>query len=93
MAKLLGTLVTVGGAMYMTLVKGHVLNLPWTRRENQHFPSKSEGNEHDIIMSALAITVSCFCWSCFITLQVRRVGFFFFFLKFQWNLPIFKALY
>ncbi|XP_060675807.1 WAT1-related protein At2g39510 [Ziziphus jujuba] len=31
LAKILGTIVTVGGVMFMTLVRGPTLNLPWAR--------------------------------------------------------------
>ncbi|KAF5467249.1 hypothetical protein F2P56_017095 [Juglans regia] len=34
-AKILGTIVTVGGAMVMTLFSGPMLKLPWTNRNTQ----------------------------------------------------------
>lgn len=80
-AKVLGTIVTLAGAMIMTLTRGPALNLPWTRTKNQH-PSQSAtgGNTQDFVMGALALTAACFCLSCFMILQVsliyqnRRMG-------------------
>ena len=72
LSKVLGTIVTVGGAMILTLVKGPVLNLPWTSENRPSFDSESDENQHDFIKGALMITASCFCWSCFVIMQVRK---------------------
>ncbi|KAK4744328.1 hypothetical protein SAY87_010640 [Trapa incisa] len=37
-AKIVGTIVTVGGAMLMTLVKGVAINLPWAHQAVLHRP-------------------------------------------------------
>ncbi|PON49458.1 WAT1-related protein [Parasponia andersonii] len=68
-AKALGTIVTVGGAMILILVKGPVLNLPWTRKKRQSFQSGSAENQQDLIRGALLITASCICWYCFVIFQ------------------------
>ena len=45
LAKIFGTIVTVGGAMLMTLVKGPMLDLPWTRtRYNQESTANSSNS-------------------------------------------------
>ncbi|XP_050250391.1 WAT1-related protein At2g39510-like isoform X2 [Quercus robur] len=67
-AKVLGTTVTVGGAMLMTLVKGPMLNLPWTNG-NAHQESTSAANKQALVKGALMILVGCVCWSGFIILQ------------------------
>ncbi len=69
-AKILGTIVTVGGVMLMTLVKGPTLNLPWTNG-NAHQQSTSAANKQDVIKGALMILAGSVCWSGFIILQVR----------------------
>lgn len=69
-AKMLGTVVTVGGAMLMSLTKGPALNLPWARPGNHHSRLETIGNKQDFVMGSLMITAACFCWSCFMILQV-----------------------
>lgn len=71
-AKILGTVVTVGGAMLMTLIKGPALNLPWTNG-NSHQESTSAASEQDPVKGALMIIAGCVCWSAFIILQVRLI--------------------
>ncbi|XP_021813704.1 WAT1-related protein At2g39510-like [Prunus avium] len=71
-AKVLGTIITVGGAIILTLAKGPALNLPWTKGKNQHHPHhqmQSDSNHKDITKSALLSAAACFCWSSFIILQ------------------------
>ncbi|GMN57265.1 hypothetical protein TIFTF001_026377 [Ficus carica] len=59
LAKVLGTIATVGGAMMMTLIKGPLLNLPWTRAKHRNFLSESADDEQDLIKGTLAIVISC----------------------------------
>ncbi|XP_038892787.1 WAT1-related protein At2g39510-like [Benincasa hispida] len=71
-AKILGTIVTVGGAMIMTFIKGPILNLPWTKLPNHSSASSSSAaslNHQSLIMGFLMIATACICWSAFITLQ------------------------
>ncbi|EOY18238.1 Nodulin MtN21 /EamA-like transporter family protein [Theobroma cacao] len=67
-AKILGTMVTVGGAMLMTLINGPMLNLPWANPNNQHVFSSAAAKQ-DHIKGAVMIAVGCFCWAGFIILQ------------------------
>ncbi|KAJ4830415.1 hypothetical protein Tsubulata_018092 [Turnera subulata] len=67
-AKILGTIVTVGGAMVMTLVKGAKLPLPWTDADVQ--VSAATGlTKQDPIKGSLMIAVGCVCWAAFVILQ------------------------
>ncbi|XP_050250392.1 WAT1-related protein At2g39510-like [Quercus robur] len=66
-AKVLGTIVTIGGAMLMTQVKGPMLNLPWTDG-NGHQESNA-ANMQDVIKGALMVLAGYFCWSGFFILQ------------------------
>ncbi|KAH6769044.1 nodulin MtN21 /EamA-like transporter family protein [Perilla frutescens var. frutescens] len=68
-AKIVGTVVTVGGAMIMTLVQGSVIALPWTK-QNSNFKSIAQEIDHQkVIKGAVMITAACFCWSIFYIVQ------------------------
>ncbi|KAL2235378.1 WAT1-related protein At2g39510 isoform X2 [Sesamum indicum] len=72
-AKVAGTLVTVSGAMIMTLVRGSIIGLPWTRHSHinsQLTAADADANSHqNPVRGALMITAGCFCWSIFYILQ------------------------
>jgi drug/metabolite transporter (DMT)-like permease len=67
-AKVVGTIATVAGAMVITLVKGPVVELIWTKGKISH-EQQSAVNLHHSITGALMITVGCFSWACFVVLQ------------------------
>ncbi|XP_062087378.1 WAT1-related protein At2g39510-like [Humulus lupulus] len=67
-AKLLGTLLTVVGAMVMTLVNGSMLDFPWTKENNDHGYVKAATNEN-YLKGGLMLTTGSMCWSSFIILQ------------------------
>ncbi|KAM4104545.1 hypothetical protein ACJW30_06G166200 [Castanea mollissima] len=67
-AKVLGTIVTIGGAMLMTLVKGPSWIWPWTYKHG-HQESTSAGNKQDVIKGALMMLAGFFCWSGYVNLQ------------------------
>ncbi|GMP69175.1 hypothetical protein CsSME_00028528 [Camellia sinensis var. sinensis] len=70
-AKVVGTFVTVGGAMIMTLIKGALIGLPWTKMKS-HGPitnTSTSANQQDLIKGSLMITAGCFCWAAFVILQ------------------------
>ncbi|PON91447.1 Plant-drug/metabolite exporter [Trema orientale] len=68
-AKVLGTIVTVGGAMLMTMFNGPVLNLPWAKQDSYHHESINAANNQNSVKGALMIIAGCVCWSSFIILQ------------------------
>ncbi|KAA8539429.1 hypothetical protein F0562_026121 [Nyssa sinensis] len=68
-AKVVGTLVTLGGAMIMTLIKGLIIGLPWTKYKSYEQSPTSAANQQDSIKGALMITAGCFCWATFHILQ------------------------
>ncbi|XP_044507232.1 WAT1-related protein At5g13670-like [Mangifera indica] len=71
-AKILGTLVAVGGAMITTFVKGTLLDLPWTNGRTIIFMKYAIDVQHtDLMKGAVLIVVGLFCWSCFIILQAH----------------------
>ncbi|OMO97138.1 Drug/metabolite transporter [Corchorus olitorius] len=68
--KLFGTLATVAGAMVMTLMKGPVLDLFWTKGSINHQAAAKNGTDiHDTIKGGLMITVGCFSYAAFVILQ------------------------
>ncbi|TYH73535.1 hypothetical protein ES332_D05G336200v1 [Gossypium tomentosum] len=74
-AKILGTIVTFGGAMLMTLINGPMLPLPWTKSNNHHVFSSASAVKQDPIKGALMIIFGCFCWAGFIILQLSLTAF------------------
>ncbi|KAK4579079.1 hypothetical protein RGQ29_028950 [Quercus rubra] len=69
LAKVLGTIVTVGGAMFMTLINGPMLNLPWTHG-NGHQESTSAANNQDVIKGALMMLAA----ELFLTVLICLMG-------------------
>nr|XP_043612026.1 WAT1-related protein At2g39510-like [Erigeron canadensis] len=68
--KIIGTLVTVGGAMIMTLVTGPAIQFPWTNHHNLHHQSSvNTVSNQDQIKGSLMITAGCFSWASFVIVQ------------------------
>lgn len=76
MAKVMGTVITVVGAIVLTLVRGPSLCLPWANEEHidHHQSVQCHSDQTDLVKGALFITAACFCWSWFVILQVRLVS-------------------
>ncbi|KAL8204885.1 hypothetical protein R6Q57_010509 [Mikania cordata] len=68
-AKVIGTITTVAGAMLMTLVKGPVLELFWTKGRSSKNVINNGVDLHHSLKGAIMITIGCFSWSCFMVLQ------------------------
>ncbi|KAK4579080.1 hypothetical protein RGQ29_028951, partial [Quercus rubra] len=67
-AKVLGTIVTIGGAMLMTLVKGPSWNLPWIYGHG-HQESESTANKKNVTKGSLMMLAGFFCQSGYVNLQ------------------------
>ena len=71
-AKVIGTLVTFGGALLMTLYKGPQINLINNPNSTQKHESHSlEGDKH-WFTGTLFLCFGCFAWSSFYILQVIK---------------------
>ncbi|KAF8054612.1 hypothetical protein N665_1323s0001, partial [Sinapis alba] len=73
-AKLVGTMVAIGGAMLMTFVKGNVIELPWTSKSrgyNWQSHVMNTPKQGDIGKGSIMLVASCFSWSCYIILQAN----------------------
>ncbi|CAM8948945.1 unnamed protein product [Rhodiola kirilowii] len=71
-AKILGTIVTVGGAMILTMIKGPVIEMFWTKRDMGHQAAASSGHS-ELVKGALLITIGLFCWASFVILQAHTL--------------------
>ncbi|XP_019173418.1 PREDICTED: WAT1-related protein At2g39510-like [Ipomoea nil] len=74
-AKILGTAVSIGGAMIMTVVKGPNIGLPWTKHTNhiQTQTSHSNYSQQDFIKGAVMVSAGCLCWASFYILQANTL--------------------
>ncbi|KAE8735952.1 WAT1-related protein [Hibiscus syriacus] len=70
-AMVIDTLATVAGAMVMTLMKGLILELLWTKLSiNNHEAASKKGTDfHHTVKGGLMNTVGCFCYACLVVLQ------------------------
>ncbi|CAO2831561.1 unnamed protein product [Amaranthus hypochondriacus] len=72
-AKAVGTLVTVGGAMLMTLYKGHVINFVWS--SHVHSPhttstaAAAAAADRDWVKGSILLILATLAWAAFFILQ------------------------
>ncbi|KAF8405734.1 hypothetical protein HHK36_007811 [Tetracentron sinense] len=72
-AKVIGTLVTLAGAMVMTLYKGHIINLIWSRGRSNYESSSGSADQHRVA-GTLMLLASCCGWSIVHAKVVIRGG-------------------
>ncbi|XP_057742731.1 WAT1-related protein At2g37460-like [Arachis stenosperma] len=69
-AKVVGTLATVSGAMVMTLLKGPIIELFGRHGDSNHnLHHDADENTQHAIKGFIMITIGCFSWACFVILQ------------------------
>ncbi|XP_022887312.1 WAT1-related protein At2g37450-like [Olea europaea var. sylvestris] len=69
-AKVAGTVATVAEAMLVTLLRGPVIELPWTKESSSnHGHQRLEINIQNSIKRSLMMTIGCFCCASFTLLQ------------------------
>lgn len=68
-AKIIGTLVTLGGTMIMTLLKGPLIQLAWTKHKSGPVEDSMTSIQNPVA-GALLVGTGCVCWSLFYNLQV-----------------------
>lgn len=73
-AKILGTMVTVGGAMLMTLYKGPIVDLFGSKKyidTNQSYaPRTTETTDKDWFKGSILLLIATFAWASLFVLQV-----------------------
>ena len=74
-AKVVGTIVTVCGAMLMTLYKGHVINFVWSQYihppHSSAPPQTAAAADKDWIKGSILLIIATFAWASFFILQVK----------------------
>jgi drug/metabolite transporter (DMT)-like permease len=70
-AKVIGTLITLGGAFLMAMYKGPVINMEWVPSHHHHaaVESAEASDGSHWLVGTLLILLGCLAWSCFYVLQ------------------------
>ncbi|XP_042386286.1 WAT1-related protein At1g21890-like [Zingiber officinale] len=66
--KIIGTLITVAGALVMILYKGPIVDFAWSKGRNHHTEAGAH-NQTRWLIGTFMMIVSCCCWSAFFILQ------------------------
>ncbi|CAA2983879.1 WAT1-related At5g07050-like [Olea europaea subsp. europaea] len=75
-AKVVGTIVTVGGAMLMTVYKGHVINMVWSNfvhPKKSDVPDTIEATDKDWVKGSILLIIATFAWASFFILQAHTL--------------------
>ncbi|KAB8988204.1 hypothetical protein FH972_026895 [Carpinus fangiana] len=69
-AKVVGTILTVAGAMLMTIYKGHVVNFVWS--EHMHHPrsyAPTGATDKNWVKGSILLIIATFAWASFFIIQ------------------------
>lgn len=72
-AKIAGTMVTVSGAMMMTLYKGPIVEMVWTKHVHPHNSTASTSgqiSDKDWFKGSILLIIATFAWASLFVLQV-----------------------
>ncbi|KAF9599353.1 hypothetical protein IFM89_036810, partial [Coptis chinensis] len=68
-AKVVGTVVTVAGAMLMTLYKGPIMELVWSKHVNSHDTPNSGTSDKDWVKGSILLIIATLAWAALFILQ------------------------
>lgn len=70
-AKLIGTIVTVAGAMLMTLYKGNIINFPWSSHSTNanNAPGANNNEDKDWLKGSILLILATLAWASFFIIQ------------------------
>lgn len=74
-AKVVGTLVTVAGAMLMTLYKGPLMEMVWTKHVHPHrstAPGTTDSSDKDWLKGSIFLIIATLSWAALFVLQVNE---------------------
>lgn len=75
-AKVVGTVVTVAGAMLMTLYKGPILEMVWSKYVHPHKTYATENStgssDKDWLKGSILLIIATLAWASFFILQVIK---------------------
>lgn len=69
-AKIIGTVITVSGAMVMTLYKGAAFQIIKSKAMGHHDSSSTEPSDQHWVLGTVYLIGSCFGWAAFFIVQV-----------------------
>ena len=75
LAKVIGTAITVSGAMVMTLYKGPIINILFTHGGGHHSSTNASSEPQHWVTGIITLISCIFGWSGFFILQVNSFPF------------------
>ncbi|CAL9047315.1 unnamed protein product [Musa banksii] len=75
-AKVVGTLVTVAGAMLMTLYKGPIMDMAWTKHaqlQHANVPAVADSTDKDWLKGCIFLIIATLAWASLFILQAATL--------------------